>query len=289
MNYKSVLLQWLLNRRRDASAPSLLFVFLGSLCLTLSAAESAPSGNASPSFGGDRYDFALETHGAFVILPKSSPKVAKEKRPWIWYAPWFVPSGPPGREHEWLFPRLLQAGFAIAGVDVGESYGNPAGRKTFSQFHAQVVKEFGLSQKACLLPQSRGALMLYNWAVEHPKNVQCIGGIYTVANLASYPGLDKAAPAYGMTREQFTPHLSHHNPIDRLPPLAKAKVPIFHIHGDVDKLVPLEKNAGELVKRYQALGGPAQIVIVPGKGHEVCPEFFQSEALLNFFLSHERF
>ena len=238
-----------------------------------------------PSFHGERHDFTLESgHSAFVILPTNTSSKTKGKRPWIWYAPTLVNQALPGRELEWLFPQLLHAGFAIAGVDVGESYGNPVGRKVFSQFHSRVVKEFKLSPKACLLPQSRGGLMLYNWAVENPKNVQCIGGIYTVCNLASYPGLDKAAPAYGMTQAELTAHLSEHNPIDRIAPLAKAKVPIFHIHGDTDKVVPLETNAGELVKRYQTLGGNAQLVIVPGKGHQVCPEFFQSQALLDFFL-----
>ncbi len=237
------------------------------------------------AFNGERHNFTLaDGHQGFVILPKNASREVKDKRPWVWYAPTFFSPALPGPELSWLFPKLLESGVAIAGVDVGESYGNPAGRNVFTQFHKRVVKEFKLSPKACLLPQSRGGLMLYNWAAEHPKNVQCIGGIYTVCNLASYPGLDKAAPAYGMTSSELAEHLTEHNPFDRIAPLVKAKIPIFHIHGDADKLVPLEKNAGELVKRYQALGGKAQLIIVPGKGHEVCPEFFQSQALLDFFL-----
>ena len=270
--------------------PRRLFLgFIGILfaSATLSAADKTEADFLS--FAGERPNFVLEgEQRGFVILPKNSSAKIKGKRPWIWYAPAFFKPELPGRELEWLFPRFLQAGFAIAGVDVGESYGNPGGRKAFTELHSYVVKEFKLSRKACLLPQSRGGLMLYNWAAEHPKNVQCIGGIYTVCNLASYPGLDKAAPAYGMTPEQLAAHLPENNPIDRIAPLVNAKVPIFHIHGDADKVVPLEKNAGELVKRYQALGGKAQLVIVPGKGHEVCPEFFQSQALLDFFLSQAR-
>jgi hypothetical protein len=239
------------------------------------------------SFGGDRIDFKVKgTHGAFVILPKGGVTFAEGKRPWVWYAPTFIQNGLPGRELDWLFPQLLQSGFVIAGVDVGESYGNPAGREVFDEFHSQIVKKFSLSSKACLLPQSRGGLMLYNWATEHPEKVQCIGGIYTVCNLASYPGLDKAAPAYGMTRDELSANLKLHNPIDRLASLAKAAVPIFHIHGDSDKIVPLEANSGELIQRYTALGGPGQLITIHGKGHEVCPEFFQSSALLSFFLSH---
>lgn len=239
----------------------------------------------SRSFGGERRNFMVDGCNAFMILPKNNSAFTKGKRPWIWFAPTLVKNYP-GPELEWLFPRLLQAGFAIAGIDVGESYGNPVGRAQFTRFHSRIVKEFGLSSKACLLPQSRGGLMLYNWAAEHPKNVRCIGGIYTVCDLASYPGLEKAAPAYGMSRDELAECLSENNPIDRLAPLAQAKIPILHIHGNADKIVPLEKNSGELIPRYQALGGNGQLIIVPGKGHEIAPEFFQSQALLDFFLSN---
>ena len=55
--------------------------------------------------------------------------------------------------------------------------------------------------KACLLVRSRGGLMLYNWAVEHPSSVACVAGIYPVCNLDTYPGLKNASAAYGMTEE----------------------------------------------------------------------------------------
>jgi dipeptidyl aminopeptidase/acylaminoacyl peptidase len=263
-------------------------LYLVCLAVALFAANLFGADNSathSLSFTGERHKISLPKGNAgFVILPRGNSGKDASKRPWVWYAPTFSQPALPGKELEWLFPRLLDAGFAIAGIEVGESYGNPAGREVFTQFHKQIVKQFKLSPKASLLPQSRGGLMLYNWAAEHPKNVQCIGGIYTVCDLRSYPGLDKAAPAYGMTADELAAHLSEHNPIDRLRPLVKSKVPIFHIHGDADKLVPLEKNAGELVTRYQQLGGQARLVVVHGKGHEVCPEFFQSQALLDFFL-----
>jgi predicted esterase len=80
--------------------------------------------------------------------------------------------------------------------------------------------------------------------------------------------------------------LKKYNPIDRIAPLVKAKVPVFHIHGDSDSVVPIEKNAGELVKRYKAAGGEATIKVVPGKGHEVCDEFFKDGEFLQFLLTH---
>ena len=126
--------------------------------------------------------------------------------------------------------------------------------------------------------------MLYNWAVEHPAEVQCIGGIYTVCDLASYPGLAAAGNAYGFTDADWKTRLPENNPIDRLVPLATLKVPILILHGDADTVVPLARNSGELIRRYGALGGPGEVIVVPGKGHEVCDEFFHSQRLVDFFL-----
>ena len=127
--------------------------------------------------------------------------------------------------------------------------------------------------------------MLYNWAAEHPEWVKCIGGIYTVCDLASWPGLKQACSAYGLSEEGLRHELAANNPVDRLAALAKAKVPILHVHGDADTVVPLADNSAKLVSRYRALGGSGEVVVVPGKGHQVCPEFFESERLLSFLLS----
>ena len=91
--------------------------------------------------------------------------------------------------------------------------------------------------------------MLYDWAAEHANNVRCIAGIYPVSNLESYPGLGskRLQTAYGLNEAELREHLRQNNPIDRLAPLARARVPIFHIHGDADKVVSLPQNTLELV------------------------------------------
>jgi len=221
----------------------------------------------------------------FVILPLEA--AADGSRPWVWYAPSYWKSYPNERL-TWLFSRLLKRGFYVCGTSVGDSFGSPQSRKIYSRFYEHVVKEYGLSPKVCLLPQSRGGLMWYNWAVENPEKVACIGGIYPACDLTSYPGLGATAMAYGMTETDLTAQLAQHNPIERLVPLAKAKVPILHLHGDKDDVVPLEKNSGELIKRYQALDGPGELVVIAGQGHAEIPQYFESEKLLEFFLKHAR-
>ena len=82
--------------------------------------------------------------------------------------------------------------------------------------------------------------------------------------------------------------LKHHNPVDRLEPLAKAKVPIFHIHGDVDRVVPIEKNTGLIATRYRALGGKITVEIPKGQGHNFWPGFFNSETMLKFIIENAK-
>jgi dienelactone hydrolase len=89
-----------------------------------------------------------------------------------------------------------------------------------------------------------------------------------------------------MTAAALEANLAQHNPIDRLGTLAKAHVPILHVHGDADQVVPLEKNSGELERRYRELGGPVRLIVVSGKGHQVCPEFFQCQELVDFVSTH---
>ena len=127
--------------------------------------------------------------------------------------------------------------------------------------------------------------MLYNWAIENPDSTAGVAGIYPVCNIASYPGIEKAAGAYELTTEQLEAELAKHNPIDRLEPLAKAKVPILHIHGDQDKLVPLDLNSAVIWKRYSELGGPVEVDVMKGQGHNMWKGWFQSEKLTDFIIA----
>src|SRR6185295_15369353 len=203
---------------------------------------------AGEQYGAKRTNIDIGKHKGFILQPVKS--ATDDPRPWVWYAPTI--GSHPNKSNEWVLRKLLERGFYVAGINVGESYGSPAGGKAFTDFHEHVVREYKLETKVRLLAQSRGGLMMYNWAAENPDKVRCIVGIYPVCDLRSYPGLNKAAGAYGMTPAELEKQLTQHNPIDRLEPLAKAGVPILHIHGNADAVVPLEKNSQVLVDRYRA-------------------------------------
>jgi len=219
---------------------------------------------------------------SFVTLPPARP--SRDPIPWVWYAPTLP--GLPGPEEDWMFGKFLEAGMAIAGIDVGESFGSPRGRGAFTAFHRELVDTRGFSPKPCLLARSRGGLMHYTWAAEHPGSVACIAGIYPVCNLASYPGLSKACVAYGLDEAGLASQLAAHNTLERLAPLAAARVPILHLHGDDDDVVPLETNSGALAERYRDLGGTMSLKVFPGQGHTYWTGWFRSPELVSFVIAH---
>ncbi|GEM_PF-2304195 len=268
---------------RTMAFAMVVFGVLGGLPARLHASVSArPSANEDTLFGGTRTLISFDGHTGFLIQPKS-PAAG---RPWIWYAPTFIGANP-NASCAWYMERLLQHGFCVAGVDVGESYGSPAGRKIYSAFYDTLMARHHLNPKACLMPQSRGGLMLYNWAADggNAAKVARIAGIYPVGDLRSYPKLAVAAPAYGMTEAQLQADLAANNPIDRLAPFRKQGIEILHLHGDADVVVPLTENSQVIHDRYVALGGKMSLIVVPGKGHAEVPEFFQNQAYLDFLLA----
>ena len=225
--------------------------------------------------------FQVAGSNAFLISPE---KETINPKPWVWYAPTLLPY--PGPEEKWMIEKFLSAGISIAGIDVGESYGSPKGRATFSEFYLEMTKNRNFSPKPALLGRSRGGLMLYNWAAENASSVGCVAGIYPVCDVSSWPGLEKAAPAYGLTAEELKKKLKENNPVDRLAPLARAGVPIFHIHGDSDVVVPLEANSGTVANRYKELGGKMTLVVPKGQGHNMWRGFFECQELVDFIISN---
>jgi hypothetical protein len=234
------------------------------------------------TFGGSRTNLLVDGHSGFVIEP--AVQAPNGRKPWAWYAPTIGKY--PNESNIWLLERLVQHGFCICGIDVGESWGNPSGCEVFSRFYDTLMALYHLDSKACLIGQSRGGLMLFNWAEQSGNSLKVsrIAGIYPCCDLLSCPGLSKAANAYGMVPDTLLLHIKEYNPVDRLQSLYEAGIRIFLIHGDSDVVVPLKQNSQVVYDRYKALGGDVTLKVVNEKGHEEIPEFFQSQELLNFIL-----
>lgn len=245
------------------------------LACTPSLAQQAPQ-KELPLAGTT---FAAGGRPAFLIPGQAENSI----KPWVWYAPTLP--GLPGKEERWMFEEFTRAGIAIAGVDAGESYGSPGGNKIFDALYAEMVSR-GYSKKPVLLGRSRGGLMTLSWAAANPEKVGGFAGIYPVCNLASYPGVAKAAGAFELSADDLQTRLKEFNPVDRLEKLAKSQVPLFAIHGDVDTVVPLEANSGLMKERYEKLGGVMQLIVPGGQGHNMWRGFFECAELVEFVKTH---
>lgn len=225
---------------------------------------------------------ALKFNGrdAFIMLPYTK----SEKTPWVWYAPTL--RNLPGVEETWMFEQFLNAGIAIAGIDVGESYGSPSGTKEYDDFHKYLTTRRDFVSKPVLLARSRGGLMLYNWAVQNANKVAAIAGIYPVCNLVSYPGIERSKGAYGLDTEQMKSSLERINPVNQLKGLARNQVPILHLHGDQDRVVPMQENSSLLADRYRALGGKINLKVMKGQGHNMWTGWFQDQSLADFVIRY---
>jgi pimeloyl-ACP methyl ester carboxylesterase len=75
------------------------------------------------------------------------------------------------------------------------------------------------------------------------------------------------------------------NPVDNLAPLAKADVPLLHVVGDADDVVPLAENTAVVERRYKQLGGQITVIVKKGVGHH--PHSLKDPApIVDFVLQH---
>ena len=72
--------------------------------------------------------------------------------------------------------------------------------------------------------------------------------------------------------------------------LAKARVPVFIIHGDVDTVVPLKENSAELLRRYELedAGASVKLVVAKDQGHNYWEGFFRCQELVDFAIENAR-
>lgn len=229
--------------------------------------------------------FEIDGHRGFIY---AAPEPAAGK-PWIWYAP-IVRGDFIIVRHKMYYDAFMNAGIAVAGFDQGEVRGSPASSERFTAFYEEMVKR-GYSTKPILLGQSRGGIMTLAWAVRNPDKVQAWAGIYPVCNIASYPlksSKKETLADYGLSEEELRAKLAEFNPPDNLAALAKAKVPLFAVHGDKDALVPYDDNTKLVKEKYEAAGGSFDLKLIPGGRHEVTPAFFECQELVDFVLKLAR-
>lgn len=224
--------------------------------------------------------FLLDGRPAFVWLP--APEKQQQPQPWVMYAPTLP--GYPDSHEKWMHEQILARGVAVAGIDMGEAYGSPAGQKGMTALYEELTTKRGFAARPCLLGRSRGGLWVSSWAIAHPEKVAGMAAIYPVFDLQTYPGVERAAAAYDLSPADFASRLHEHNPIARIDVLAKSRVPVCIIHGDDDQVVPLKENSATLAERYQEAGvrDLVNLIVAEGQGHNFWEGFFRCQELVDF-------
>jgi alpha-beta hydrolase superfamily lysophospholipase len=261
------------------------FVCVLSLPLTATGADpQAPQEIKSLILPGEA--FLVEGRPSFILWPEES--LRSKPQPWVFYAPTLA--GYPDGHEKWMHEQFLAAGVAVAGIDVGEAYGSPASRRLFDLFYEQMTTHRGLSEKPCLLGRSRGGLWVTSWACDHPERFSGLAGIYPVFDFRTYPGLEKAAPAYEFTPADLEKQMEMFNPIARMHVLAKAKLPALMIHGDEDTVVPLKENSATFAETYQKAdaGDSVTVIVAKGQGHNYWEGFFRCQPLVDFVIDRAK-
>lgn len=239
------------------------------------AAGFGQTASACDRYSG-RTEFTVEGKAAFVLKPCVSTI-----RGWVWYAPTRGRDLPDDLD-DLLITRLRNAGLAVAGVDVGDFYGSPAGLQVFNSFYQKMTTEHGFDPKPTLLGRSRGGLEVMGWARSNADKVRGFAGVYPVLNLASFPGLEQASVQYGVTPTELQAMLPTVNPIETYAPLVAQRVPVYIIHGDSDAVVPFSQNGAIYQQRYAAAGGTITVKVAPGEGHSAWPGFWNGDEIFNF-------
>lgn len=198
------------------------------------------------------------------------PKTAAIGRPWVWHGEFFGHKPAPDI-------ALLGKGFHIIYMKIHDMLGCPDAVQLWNQCHAELTTHYGLSKKPALVGLSRGGLYCYNWAIANPDKVSCIYGDAPVCDFKSWPGgkgKGKGDPRnWGFVlklwgfKDEAEALAYRGNPVDSLAVLAKAGVPLLHVFGDADDVVPWDENTGLIESRYKELGGSITLIRKPGVGH----------------------
>jgi pimeloyl-ACP methyl ester carboxylesterase len=211
-------------------------------------------------------EFVVDGCAARLVKP-SKPR---SELPWVWRAEFWDDT--PG-----LDIAMLEQGFHVAYIEVGNTFGCPDALAHWNPFYEMLTSEFGLSRQPVLEGLSRGGLYVYRWAASNPEKVGCIVGDNPVCDFKSWPGgcgrgehntecWEKLIKDYHFDSESEALAFGD-NPIDILEPIAAAGIPVIHMCGDADEIVPMEENTSILRQRYMALGGQFVLVLKRGAGH----------------------
>jgi len=227
-------------------------------------------------------EFSFKGQKAKVVFPNE-----KSNGYWIWRARFW------GHEPQ-VDKALLEKGFHVAYIDVADLFGNQKAVELWNDFYSFCVDKYKFNSRVVLEGLSRGGLIIYNWASQNTEKVACIYADAPVCDIKSWPGglyqgkgspeaWKKCLKAYNLDEQSVIDFKGI--PIYTCINVAKAKIPVLHVFGDADKVVPHEENTVLLAKNYKAAGGEIELISKRGIGHH--PHSLEDpEPIVDFILNN---
>ena len=210
-------------------------------------------------------EFVFDGRTARIVFPDNASK----ERYWIWRARFW------GHEPQ-VDKALLGKGFHLVYVDVAGFYGNDEAVKIWNKFYRYLRKKHRLNKNAVLEGMSRGGLIVYNWASKNTKKVACIYADAPVCDIKSWPGgmyngtgspedWKACLTAYNLDEQSVLKFKKI--PIFTCENIANANIPVIHVCGAADKVVPFAENSAVVAEQFEKAGNSMKLILKEGVGH----------------------
>ena len=173
---------------------------------------------------------------------------------------------------------LLEKGFHLCHVDNTNRWGTQDNLDRQARFVRFVAEKYGLSERIVPVGMSCGGLIAIKFAASYPELTACIYADAPVVNYMSCPcGFGVGNPMSEREHQEVLDALGlasmaelmayRDMPLDRLPALVAAKIPLAMVAGDSDTVVPYCENGIFVVRAYKAAGVEYIEHIKPGCNH----------------------
>jgi len=228
-------------------------------------------------------EFEFNGRQSFIVFPKK----ANEERLWVWRARFW------GHEPQ-VDIALLEKGYHLVYTDVAGLFGSPKAVEIWNKFYDFCRNEYKLNKRVALEGMSRAGLIVYNWASQNTDKVSCIYVDAPVCDIKSWPGglyngdgspeeWKACLEVYGLDEKSALNYKGI--PLNTCVKVAKSGIPVLHVCGEADTVVPVAENTSLLERNYKNAGGNIRIILKEGVGHH--PHCLEDPTpIVNFILAN---
>lgn len=213
-----------------------------------------------------KHSFSFEDREAIHVFPQSGCETNR----WLLKTEYFdaFPS---------LELSLVEQGCHLLYLKNTSRWGAPEDLDAKKHFRDFLICEFGLSPKCIPIGMSAGGASAILLAARYP---EMIGALYLdapVVNFLSCPfgfgvgtavepiAKEEVLAAYHMSLSDFIAFREH--PLDKIPSLLQARLPVALVCGSADMSVPFEENGRYIRNAYESSDIPFLLEIKSGCGH----------------------